>query len=87
MPNDSKSRRDKKDKEKKRKDRKDPVSLLKELPAEEAEATSTDVDGNHSEDALAISVSLLGPKTGSKAMESSLSAFASLSSAAKGRTQ
>ena len=72
MPNDSRSRRDKKEKEKKRKDRKDPVPLLKELPAEEAEATSTDVDGNHSEDALAISVSLLGAKPSSKAMENSL---------------
>jgi hypothetical protein len=85
MPNDSKSRRDKKEKEKKRKDRKDPLPLLKELPAEEAEATSTDVDGNHSEDALAIYVSLLGAKTSSKAMENSLSAFASLSSAAEGK--
>ena len=79
MPNDSRSRRDKKEKEKKRnrKDRTDPVPLLKELPAEEAEAIFTDVDGNHSEDALAISVSLLGAKTSSKAMESSLSALAS----------
>jgi hypothetical protein len=87
MPNDSRSRRDKKEKEKKRnrKDRIDPVPLLKELPADEAEAISTDVDGNHSEDALAISVSLLGAKPGSKAMESSLSAFASLSSAAEGK--
>jgi hypothetical protein len=47
MPNDSRSRRDKKEKEKKRKDRKDPKPLLKELPAEEAEATSMDVDGIH----------------------------------------
>ena len=87
MPNDSRSRRDKKEKEKKKskKDRTDPVPLLKELPAEEAEATSTDVDGNHSEDALAISVSLLGAKTSSKAMESSLSAFASLSSTAEAK--
>ncbi len=85
MPNDSRARRDKKEKEKKRKDRRDPIPLLKELPAEEAEATSTDVDGNHSEDALAISVSLLGAKPSSKAMESSLSAFASLSSAAEGK--
>jgi hypothetical protein len=85
MPNDSRSRRDKKEKEKKRKDRKDPKPLLKELPAEEAEATSTDVDGIHSEDALAISVSLLGAKPSSKAMENSLSAFASLSSAAEGK--
>ncbi len=85
MPNDSRSRRDKKEKEKKRKDRKDPIPLLKELPAEEAEATSTDVDGNHSEDALAISVSLLGAKPSSKAMDFSFSAFASLSSAAEGK--
>jgi hypothetical protein len=85
MPNDSRSRRDKKEKEKKRKDRKDPIPLLKELPAEEAEATSTDVDGNHSEDALAISVFFLGAKPSSKAMETSLSAFASLSSAAEGK--
>ncbi len=84
MPNDSRSRRDKKEKEKKRnrKDRIDPVPLLKELPADEAEAIATDVDGNHFEDALAISVSLLGAKPGNKAMESSLSAFASLSSTA-----
>jgi hypothetical protein len=73
MPNDSRSRRDKKEKEKKRKDRKDPKPLHKKLPAEEAEATSTDVDGIHSEDALAISVSLLGAKPSSKAMENSLS--------------
>ncbi len=87
MPNDSRSRRDKKEKEKKRnrKDKSDPVPLLKELPAEEAEATSTDIEGNHSEDALAISVSLLGAKTSSKAMESSLSAFASLSSTAEAK--
>ena len=87
MPNDSRSRRDKKEKEKKknRKDRTDPVPLLKELPAEEAEATSTDVDGNHSEDALAISVSLLGAKPSSKAMDFSLSAFASLSSTAEAK--
>jgi hypothetical protein len=87
MPNDSRSRGDKKEKEKekKRKDRRDPLPLLKELPAEEAEATSTDVDGNHSEDALAISVSLLGAKPSSKAMDSSLSAFASLSSAAEAK--
>ena len=85
MPNDSRSRRDKKEKEKKRnrKDRTDSVPLLKELPAEEGETTSTDADGNYSEDALAISVSLLGAKTSSKAMESSLSAFASLSSTAE----
>ena len=62
MPNDSRSRRDKKEKEKKRKDKKDPRPLSKELPAEEAEATSSDVDGMHSEEALAISVSLLGAK-------------------------
>ena len=88
MPNDSRSRRDKKEKEKKknRKDRSDPVPLLRELPAEEAEATSTDVDGNnYSEDALAISVSLLGAKPSSKAMDFSFSAFASLSSAAEGK--
>jgi hypothetical protein len=85
MPNDSRSRRDKKEKEKKRKDKKDPKPLHKELPAEEAEATSTDVDGIHSEEALAISVSLLGAKPSSKAMENSLSAFASLSSAAEGK--
>ena len=68
-----------------RKDRRDPLPLLKELPAQEAEAISTDVDGNHSEDALAISVSLLGAKPSSKAMESSLSAFASLSSTAEAK--
>jgi hypothetical protein len=85
MPNDSRSRRDKKEKEKKRKDRKDPIPLLKELPAEEAEAISTDVDGNNAEDALAISVSLLGAKPSSKALESSLSAFASLSSTAEAK--
>ncbi len=81
MPNDSRSRRDKKEKEKKRKDKKDPKPLRKVLPAEEAEATSSDVDGAHSEEALAISVSLLGAKPSGKAMENSLSAFASLSSA------
>jgi hypothetical protein len=79
MPNDSRSRRDKKEKEKKRKDKKDPKPLRKELPAEKAEATSSDVDGAHSEEALAISVSLLGAKPGGKAMEDSLSAFASSS--------
>ncbi len=72
MPNDSRSRRDKKEKEKKRKDKKDPKPLRKELPAEEAEATSSDVDGMHSEEALAISVSLLGAKPSGKAMENSL---------------
>jgi hypothetical protein len=85
MPNDSRSRRDKKEKEKKRKDKKDPKPLRKELPAEEAEATSSDVDGMHSEEALAISVSLLGSKPGDKAMEISLSVFASLSSAAEAK--
>jgi hypothetical protein len=69
MPNDSRSRRDKKEKEKKRKD---PKPLRKELPAEEAEATSTDVDGIHSEEALAIFVSLLGAKPSGEAMENSL---------------
>jgi hypothetical protein len=52
---------------------------------EEAEATSSDVDGAHSEEALAISVSLLGAKPGGKAMEDSLSAFASLPSAAEAK--
>jgi hypothetical protein len=86
MPNDSRSRRDKKEKEKKRKDKKDPKPLHKELPAEEAKATSSDVDGMHSEEALAISVSLLGAKPNGKAMENSLSpAFASLSSAAEAK--
>ncbi len=85
MPNDSRSRRDKKEKEKKRKDKKDPKPFRKELPAEEAEATSSDADGVHSEEALAISVSLLGVKPGGKAMEASLSAFASLSSAAESK--
>ena len=85
MPNDSRSRRDKKEKEKKRKDKKDPKPLYKELPAEEAEAASIDVDGIYSEEALAFSVSLLGAKPSSKAMEISLSAFASLSSAAEGK--
>jgi hypothetical protein len=73
MPNDSRSRRDKKEKEKKRKDKKDPKPLHKELPADEAEAASIDVDGIHSEEALAFSVSLLGAKPSSKAMENSLS--------------
>jgi hypothetical protein len=85
MSNDSRSRRDKKEKEKKRKDKKDPKSLRKELPAEEAEATSSDMDGAHSEEALAISVSLLGAKPGSEAMDNSLSAFASLPSAAEAK--
>jgi hypothetical protein len=85
MPNDSRSRRDKKEKEKKRKGKKDPKPLHKELPAEEAEAVSIDVDGIHSEEALAISISLLGAKPSSKAMQNSLSAFASLSSAAEGK--
>ena len=85
MPNDSRSRRDKKEKEKKRKDKKDPKPLHKELPAEEAEAASIDVDGIHSEEALAFSVSLLDAKPSSKAMEISLSAFASLSSAAEAK--
>ena len=87
MPNDSRSRRDKKEKEKKRnrKDRIDPIPLLKELPAEEAEAASIDVDGIYSEEALAFSVSLLGAKPSSKAMENSLSVFASLSSAAEAK--
>jgi hypothetical protein len=85
MPNDSRSRRDKKEKEKKRKDKKDPKPLCKELPAEEAEATSSDVDGMHSEEALAISVSLLGAKPSGKAIEISLSAFASLSSASEAK--
>jgi hypothetical protein len=85
MLNDSRSRRDKKEKEKKRKDKKGPKPLCKEFPAEEAEATSSDVDGMHSEEALAISVSLLGAKPSGKAMENSLSAFASLSSAAEAK--
>jgi hypothetical protein len=59
--------------------------LRKELPAEEAEATSSDVDGMHSEEALAISISLLGAKAGSEAMETSLSAFSSLSSTAEAK--
>jgi hypothetical protein len=63
----------------------DPKPLRKELPAEEAEATSSDVDGMHSEEALAISVSHLGAKASGKAMENSLSAFASLSSTAEGK--
>jgi hypothetical protein len=82
MPNDSRSRRDKKEKEKKRKDKKDPKPLRKELPAEEAEATSSDIDGM---EALAISVSLLGAKAGSEEMETSLSAFSSLSSTAEAK--
>jgi hypothetical protein len=85
MPNDSRARREKKEKEKKRKDKKDPKPLRKKLPAEEAEATSSDVEGAHSEEALAISVSLLGAKPGSKAMDNSLSAFASLTSAAEAK--
>jgi hypothetical protein len=86
MPNDARSRRDKKEKEKKRlKDRRDPVPLPKELPAAEAKASPTDVDGTHSDEALALSVSLLGAKPSSKAMEFSLSAFASLSSAAESK--
>jgi hypothetical protein len=85
MPNDSRSRRDKKEKERKRKDKKDPKPLHKELSVEEAEATFIDADGIHSEEALAFSVSLLGAKPSSKAMENSLSAFAFLSSAAEGK--
>jgi hypothetical protein len=56
--------------------------LRKELPAEEAEATSSYVEGAQSEEGLVISVSLLGAKPGSEAMDNSLSAFASMPSAA-----
>jgi hypothetical protein len=54
-----------------------PKPSHKEMPAEEADATSSDVEGAHSEEALAVSVSRLGAKPGSKAMDLSLSAFVS----------
>ncbi len=48
-------------------------------------ANLTSENGVHSEEALAISVSLLGAKPSGKAMENSLSAFASLSSTAESK--
>ena len=85
MPNDSRSRRYKREKEKKRKDKKDPKPLRREQAADDADASSSDKEDTHAEDALAVSVSHLGSKPGSKALDNSLSAFASLPSSAEAK--
>jgi hypothetical protein len=82
MPNDSRSRRYKREKEKKRKDKKDPKPLRRK---QAADASSSDKEDIHADEALAVSVSHLGAKPGSKALDNSLSAFASLPSSAEAK--
>jgi hypothetical protein len=78
------------EKEKKRKDKKNPKLLRRKQAAEDTDASSSDKEDMHAEEALAISVYHLGAKTatnqakpGNKALDNSLSAFAFLPSSAK----
>jgi hypothetical protein len=80
MPNDSRSRRDKREKEKKRKDKKVPKHLRRKLAADDADASSSDKEDIPAQEALAVSISHLGAKPGSEAVDISLSAFAFLPS-------
>jgi hypothetical protein len=92
MPNDSRSRRDKREKGKTRRDKKNHKPLRRKQAVEDTDASSSDKEDTHAEKALAVSVSHLGAMTatnkakpGGKALDNSLSAFASLSSSAEAK--
>jgi hypothetical protein len=92
MPNDSRSRRDKREKEKKRKDKKNSKPLHRKPSTVDSDTSSSDKDDTHAEEALAISVSQTGGmaatrkgNSGSEALDSFLSFFASLSSSAEAK--
>jgi hypothetical protein len=85
MPNDSRSRRDKEEKEKKRKDKKEPKHLRRKHAADDANASSSDKEDAPAEEALAVSIPHLGAEPNRKALDNSLSAFASLPSLAEAK--